>query len=83
MEIDLGEKPVANVKIGASTFKVEVPTLKMSKALQDESKEKGEDVSILMNFICKLGLPKEQVENLSAQQLKILTEGLMGQGKKK
>ena len=83
MDIDLGEKPVANVKVGSKTYEVKLPTVRDAQWLQDElKKEEGKEVDVMLDFIDRLGLPKDVGETLTPLQLQKLSDGLIGTQKK-
>ena len=85
MQIDLGQKPKADVKVGASVYQMDVPSVRQSQAFKDkmEAGEKGKEFDIFVEFIETLGMPRQVVEELSIEQVTRLTEGLMGDSGKK
>jgi len=86
MDLDLGSKPEANVKVGSDVYKMSVPTVKQSikfskdmDACEDEFKK----TEMFVTFISQLGMPEEVAESLSVQQMSKLAEGLIGNAEKK
>ena len=86
MELDLGSSPTANVKVGADSFKMSVPTVKQSLKFNEKLSKTSDDSSrteAFMSLISELGMPGNVVEALSIHQLTKLAEGLMGSPEKK
>lgn len=86
MEIDLGVKPSVKVKLGTDCFDMSVPSVKNSMEFSKLVESCSDDFSrteLFVDFMSKLGLPKEVIEELSLQQLTMLSEGLMGSPGKK
>ena len=84
MLIDLGEKPKADVKVGASVYEMEVPSLLQSQNFREKMGADDANVfDLFIDFVVGLGMPKDVAEGLSVQQLTVLAEGLMGDPKKK
>ena len=86
MELDLGSRPTANVKVGADVFKMSVPTVKQSLKFNANVSSVEDDLTrteVFMDFISELGMPAEVVGEISTHQLTKLAEGLMGSPEKK
>ena len=84
MDIDLGEKPKANVKVGGQSYEMSLPSViqaqKFSKGLKENE---GDEFTFFVSFVSELGMPKDVAEGLAVHQLTKLAEGLMGDPKKK
>ena len=84
MELDLGEKEIANVKLAGKSYQVSLPTIKAAKKFEAMKKEKGDDdLDLYVDFLADLGLPREVSESLTLRQFRVLSEGLMGDSEKK
>ena len=85
-DIDLGSKPKYNVKVGGQSYMIDCPTAIEAEKLSEEIKKKEKsEVSLFLNFVVKLGLPKDIAAGLSANQIIKLGKGISGEenGKKK
>lgn len=84
MEIDLGTKPSYNIKVNGQSYKMDCPTVLQAQALKEDLDKKDKsEISVFLNFVVKLGLPKEVAADLAPIQLVKLGEGLLGDAKKK
>lgn len=84
MRIEVPEAEKVIVKIGTVEYDMAVPTLGMSRKLQEDAKDKPNDIGLIMDFVEELGLPKEVVNKLTNKQLQQISNGLMfGDDKKK
>ena len=86
MDLDLGSRPTANVRVGADTYKMSVPTVKQSlrfSELLNSAKTDTKRTEVFMALLGQLGMPSEVVEDLSIHQMTQLAEGLMGTPEKK
>jgi len=85
MDIDLGEKPKAIVKLGTSVYPMDVPNVKQAmefKERMDAAEENGQAL-VFLDLIVDLGMPREAANDLSVQQMTKLAQGLMGDAEKK
>jgi len=81
--IDLGASPKVNVKIGTSVYPMEVPTALQAHEYSKKLKNaEGDEITIFLNLLCGLGMPKEAAAKLSVNQLTMLAENLVGGSKK-
>lgn len=79
MEIDLGQEIVITVRLGAKTYKLREPTLNDVEAMTKvDDNDPMSANRALQDFIVKLGMPKEVVQNLGIMKLKDLANGLTG-----
>ena len=84
MDIDLGSKPKYNIKVNGQSYPMDCPTVIQAQSLKDElDKKERSEISVFLNFVVKLGLPKEVAADLAPLQLVKLGEGLLGDSKKK
>lgn len=76
MEIDLGSEIQFNVKCGSRSWVLREPTFKDVKDFRDASTEDNQETAFL-DFLSKLGMPKDDAESLGVLKLKKLTEYLI------
>lgn len=71
-------------KLDGKTYNVRSPKVKEVEKLQKESKEKGdEDLSVAINFLDSLGMPKDVCYGMEAEHLQIVIETVSGASEKK
>ncbi len=85
MDIDLGEKPKAKVKLGASVYPMDVPTVRQAMEFKKkiDDTDENDQALVFLDLITDLGMPKSAADKLSVQQLTKLAQGLMGDAEKK
>ena len=70
--IDLKRK-VFKFKLDEVEYSVNPPTVGQIKTLNEEMKEKGEDdINVTIDFLSKLGMPKDVVEGLEPSHLEVI-----------
>jgi hypothetical protein len=74
MEIDLGQEIEFKVKMGDKVWLLREPTLKDVKHFREKS-ENEDDAFI--DFLVKLGMPRDAAESLGILKLKKLAESLI------
>lgn len=86
LDLDLGSKPVANVKVNGGSYTLSLPTVKQAMRYNARLNKCSDDVKrseAFVSFCSELGLPKEVAEDLSIDQMTKLANGLMGGAEKK
>lgn len=83
--IDLGNDEIFSVKLNGKSYDIREPTVKDATAFQKAQKDKqeGDEISLFINFLEGLGLPRDIAENLSLSKIEILTKRIMGNLEKK
>jgi hypothetical protein len=85
MEISLNGAKKYSVLINGQTFEIDSPKVKHQRALEESvfrASKSGEPVmGIIIDFLTSTGLPQEVVEDLDAEQLELLVEGLKSKKK--
>ena len=79
MEIDLGSSVVYKVKLNGQEYSLKEPSVKDIIGFQKEMKDDKENIAHTVNFINKLGLPKDICEDLGLAKLKMLVEKITGE----
>ncbi len=84
MKIDLGNKPKLEVIVSGASYDMDVPDIRQAQKLRDKlQKEKADEIDSFIGFLSDLGLPEDVAEKLTPQQLTKLSEGILGDSKKK
>lgn len=73
MDIDLGQDVEFVVKYNGASFKMREPSVLEATSLKDES-----DTIAIVEFLEKLGLPKEAAEKMPISKMKKLVETMLG-----
>lgn len=84
MDIDLGSKKFANVKVNGETYKLSLPTVKQTDEFRAKTNAEDSNLSELyFEFLEELGMPRDIVEQLDIHQFQKLSDGLLGMAGKK
>lgn len=83
MKIDLGDEIVFDVHLNGTVHKLREPSVNDVKKLRDSEKEGHDDIDAFIDFVVRLGMPQDVAQNLGVKKLQILSEGLIGEMKKK
>lgn len=85
MDIDLGQKAKAKVKVNGQEFFVSLPTVAQAEKFQKDLKDSGDDgsINVFRSLVSELGIPDETLKDLDIHQFQKLAEGLLGLAEKK
>lgn len=83
MDLDLGSSAVFKVKIGENSYNMSAPTVKQASEYSKSIKKSDDEIASFIDFIVKLGLPREVAEKLDVVQVKKLSKGLLEYSEKK
>lgn len=78
MNIDLGDEVVFNVVHNGAEYQLREPLLKEVKEFQKQANDDNDDGDAFVDFVVKLGMPREVAENLGVIKLRKLADGLTG-----
>lgn len=83
--IEINEKSKVKVKIYGREYDVEAPTVKqvieINKAMKGHKDDDIAVTDLMIDFVSKLGIPKEMLESLEIHHFNKLVEGLVGSKK--
>lgn len=84
MDLDLGSKVRFNVKYDGQSYSLTAPTVLQAQTFQKWMSDKpGNEVECFLQLVDKLGLPRDVAESMDLNQLKLLSEKLLGMNEKK
>lgn len=79
MKIDLGTKEAVSVNYAGQSYEMTLPTVKQAQKLRNKLKDEGaDDIDVFIELLSELGMPSDVAEDMTAQQLVRLSEGLLG-----
>ena len=78
--IDLGSSAVFKVLVNGREIELREPLTKELKEMASKMKEVGDENSdqVFVDFVVKLGMPKDVADSLGAIRLKKMSEGILG-----